>query len=658
MRRISKVLIANRGEIAVRIARTTRSMGIASVAVFSDADAEALHVRSADEAVRIGPAPSLESYLDADRILEAARRSGADAVHPGFGFLSEREDFARAVEAAGLTFIGPSPSAIAAMGKKREAKETAQAAGVPVVPGYNGRDQDPALLAAECARIGFPVLIKASAGGGGKGMRVCRRAEDVAESLASAKREALSAFGDDSLILERYVERPRHVEIQILGDHHGNLVHLFERECSIQRRHQKIIEETPSTALTPALRAQMGEAAVAIGRAIGYTNAGTVEFIVDPEGSFFFLEVNTRLQVEHPITECVTGLDLVREQIRVARGEALGYGQADLHMQGAAVECRLYAEDPAQQFLPQSGRIVDFHVPEGLSWLRVDSGVETGSEVSIHYDPMIAKVITRGVDRHEATERMRYALARLSVHGVATNREFLLDLLAHEAYVGGELHTHFIEEHAAELTRRVSEEAITQAAIAAILQAQHARRDGALLPGVRSGFRNNPWQPQSALLRYEESLLEVGYRELAPESFEVQSSGRTYRVRREVRGPGELVLEIEGVRRGYRVITDGARVFVQHGGSSFGFQEEPRFPDLDQLVPQGGYVAPMPGKVIAVDVQVGDHVSKEQRLLVMEAMKMEHALRAASDGVVEAIETRVGDQVDGGQVLIVVRADG
>ncbi len=657
MRRISKVLIANRGEIAVRIARTTRSMGISSVAVFSDADAGALHVRSADEAVRIGPAPSLESYLDAGRILEAARRSGADAVHPGFGFLSEREAFARAVQEAGLTFIGPSPSAIAAMGKKREAKETAQAAGVPVVPGYNGVDQDPALLASECARIGFPVLIKASAGGGGKGMRVCRRAEDVAESLASAKREALSAFGDDSLILERYIERPRHVEIQILGDHHQNLVHLFERECSIQRRHQKIIEETPSTALTPALRAQMGEAAVAIGRAIGYTNAGTVEFIVDPAGRFYFLEVNTRLQVEHPITECVTGLDLVREQIRVARGEALGYGQADLSLRGAAVECRLYAEDPAQEFLPQSGRIVDFHVPEGLSWLRVDSGVETGSGVSIHYDPMIAKVITHGVDRREATERMRYALARLSVHGVATNREFLLDLLAHEAYEMGDLHTHFIEEHAAELTRRVSEEALTQAAIAAVLQAQHARRREALLPGVRSGFRNNPWQFQSTLLRYEESLLDVGYRELAPESFEVETSGRAYRVQREVASePGTLVLEIDGARRSYRVIREGDRVFVQHGGSAFSFQEEPRFPELDQAVPQGGYVAPMPGKVIAVDVQIGDRVSKEQRLLVMEAMKMEHALRAASDGVVEAIETRVGEQVDGGQVLIVVRA--
>lgn len=656
MGRISKVLIANRGEIAVRIMRTTRSMGISSVAVFSDADAAALHVRMADEAVRIGPAPSLESYLDAQRILEAARRTGADAVHPGFGFLSERESFAQAVEAAGLTFIGPSPEAILAMGKKREAKETAMAAGVPVVPGYNGTDQDLSLLASECARIGFPVLVKASAGGGGKGMRICRRAQDVAEALLAAKREALSAFGDDALILEKYIERPRHVEIQILGDRHGSLVHLFERECSIQRRHQKIIEETPSTALTSALRAQMGEAAVSIGKAIGYTNAGTVEFIVDQAGHFYFLEVNTRLQVEHPITESVTGLDLVREQIRVARGEALGYSQADLRMDGAALECRLYAEDPSHEFLPQSGVIVDFHVPEGLPWLRVDTGVESGSEVSIHYDPMVAKVITRGADRSEAIERMRHALMNLSVHGVATNREFLVDLLGHPEYAAGNIHTHFIEEHAQELRRSVREDRLTEAAMAAVLFRQGERREGALLPGVRGGFRNNLWRPQASLLRFQESLLEVLYQELKSDLFEVQMAGRTYRVQRSPGSAHALVLEIDGLRRRYRVVADGERVFVQQGGFSFVFQEEPRFPELDAAATEGGYLAPMPGKVIAVDVKVGDQVTKDQRLLVMEAMKMEHAIRAATDGVVEAIEASVGAQVDGGQVLVVVRA--
>jgi len=529
-----------------------------------------------------------------------------------------------------------------------------------VVPGYNGTDQDPSSLAVECARIGFPVLIKASAGGGGKGMRICRSAAEVAESLASAKREALSSFGDDTLILEKYIERPRHVEIQILGDHHGNLVHLFERECSIQRRHQKIIEETPSTALTPSLRARMGEAAVAVGKAIGYTNAGTVEFILDPAGSFYFLEVNTRLQVEHPITEAVTGLDLVREQIRVARGEPLGYAQADLAMRGAALECRLYAEDPQQQFLPQSGAIVDFDAPRGLAWLRLDSGVETGSEVSIHYDPMIAKVVTHGSDRREATERMRYALSRLSVQGIVTNREFLLSLLAHPEYEAGRIHTHFIEEHAADLAREPAPEHLHNALIAAVLLRRAERREGALLPGVRGGFRNNAWRPQTDTLRHAGADIEVHYRELAAATFEVTLAGQGHLVRQVALTRRELKLEIDGVLRGYRVIVDRARVFVQEGGVAFTFEEVARFPELDAAAPQGGYTAPMPGKIVAVDVQLGDRVTKGQRLLVMEAMKMEHAIRAARDGLVEAIEARVGGQVDAGQVLVVVRepADG
>jgi acetyl-CoA carboxylase biotin carboxylase subunit len=659
MARINKILIANRGEIAVRIMRTARSMGISSVAVFSDADAAGLHVRTADQAVRIGPAPSRESYLRVDSILEAARRTGADAVHPGFGFLSENDEFASAVEKSGLTFIGPSPAAIRAMGKKREAKETARACGVPVVPGYNGSDQAPDVLAAECVRIGFPVLIKASAGGGGKGMRLCWRAEDVPEALASAKREALAAFGDDTLILEKYLERPRHVELQILGDRHGNLVHLFERECSIQRRHQKIIEETPSTALTAALRSEMGEAAVSIGKAIGYTNAGTVEFIVDSAGKFYFLEVNTRLQVEHPITECVTGLDLVREQIRIARGEPLGYEQADLRMQGAALECRLYAEDPQQQFLPQSGVLRDFQLPEGLPWLRVDSGVESGSEVSIHYDPMLAKVITHGADRREATDRMRYALSRLGVQGLVTNREFLIDLLGHQAYQDAHIHTHFIEEHASELGPRTDAAARAGAAIAGLLARRlAARADAVILPALRSGFRNNPWSPQRGTLRLGESSIQLEYREHGPGRYEVTVDSQVHQVLwcSGTAGEPEAVLEIDGVRRSYRVICEPERVLVQErGGAAFVFLEEPRFPELDTEVPAGGYVAPMPGKVISVDVAAGDHVTKDQRLLVMEAMKMEHAIRAGADGVVETIVAAVGMQVDAGQVLVVVR---
>ena len=382
-RPIHKLLIANRGEIAARIMRTCADMGIETVAVFSDADADAPFVRQADEAVRIGPAPSAESYLRVDRILEAAKRTGADAIHPGFGFLAENADFAQAVEDAGLVFVGPSPDAIRAMGSKQRAKKIAQDAGVPVIPGYDGADQDPAVLAAEAKKVGFPVLVKASAGGGGKGMRVVRDEGGLVAAIEGAKREAKSSFGDDTLLIEKYVERPRHVEIQILGDQHGELVHLFERECSIQRRHQKIIEEAPSPVVDPGMRAQMGEAAVKLAKAIGYHNAGTVEMIVAPDGAFYFLEVNTRLQVEHPVTEAITDVDLVELQIRVARGEELPLDQEMVtHMaSGHALECRIYAEDPSQDFLPQSGRILEWDVPS-RDWLRVDAGVESGSEVS------------------------------------------------------------------------------------------------------------------------------------------------------------------------------------------------------------------------------------------------------------------------------------
>ncbi len=654
MRRISKVLIANRGEIAVRVMRTARSMGISTVAVFSDADASALHVRLADEAVRIGPAPSRESYLAIAKVIAAAQRTGADAVHPGYGFLSEQAVFAEAVQAAGLTFIGPSVNAILAMGKKREAKEIARNGGVPVVPGYNGTDQDLSLLADECSRIGFPVLVKASAGGGGKGMRICRRKEDVAEALSGAKREALSAFGDDALILEKYIERPRHVEIQILGDQHGNLVHLFERECSIQRRHQKIIEEAPSMALTPDMRARMGEAAVAVGKAIDYTNAGTVEFIVAPSGEFYFLEVNTRLQVEHPITECVTGLDLVREQIRVARGEALGYSQADLHMQGAALECRLYAEDPDQQFLPQSGTVVDFNVPEGLAWARVDSGVTSGSEVSIHYDPMLAKVITRGENRLEAVERMRYVLQNLSIQGVQTNREFLLSVLENAEYVAGHIHTHFVDEQADALKAVPAQAVLEEAALAGVLFRRPGRDESRILPGIRAGFRNNPYRPQRVALRLLERILQVAYSHQGNEHFSVEVDGSAREVRVVSVAAREIALELDGVRKVFRVVSAGDNLYVQQGGAVFAFQEEPRFPDHDLAVPAGGYIAPMPGKVIAVDIKVGDVVVKDQRLLVMEAMKMEHAIRAESDGVVEQLEVSLGTQVDSGQILVVI----
>jgi acetyl-CoA carboxylase biotin carboxylase subunit len=658
--RISKILIANRGEIAVRIMRTCRSMGIATVAVYSDADADAPHVRAADEAVHIGPSPSSESYLVIDKILAAARRSGADAVHPGFGFLSERAEFAEACVAAGLTFIGPTPSAIRAMGLKREAKETAIAAGVPVVPGYHGKEQEPGLLAQKCRDIGFPVLIKASAGGGGKGMRVCRRAEEVDAALESARREAVSAFGDGTLIVEKYVDQPRHVEIQILGDQHGSVVHLFERECSIQRRHQKIIEETPSTALTPALRERMGAAAVAIGKAIGYSNAGTVEFIVGPGGEFYFLEVNTRLQVEHPITECITGLDLVEEQIRIAMGEPLGYAQGDLAMRGAALECRIYAEDPRHGFLPQSGRLFDWHVPEGLPWLRVDGGVERGSDISIHYDPMIAKVITHGRTRDEATRRMIYALENLSVHGVETNREFLIATLRHPEYAAGRLHTHFIEQHLrGELVPPepgADLELARLACIAAALFGRAGRSGDALLPSMRSGFRNNRTQDQRVTFLVHGESHTVSYADLGGGRFRVAAGELSGECRvLEVHRFG-LTLELLGHRRRFRVVSEGARFFVQVGGRAVSVREEPRFPEREATAPEGSSVAPMPGKVVKVEVAEGEVVQKGQRLLVMEAMKMEHAMAAPAAGTVTRVLVQAGQQVDADQVLVIVEA--
>ncbi|MDQ3301410.1 MAG: ATP-grasp domain-containing protein, partial [Myxococcota bacterium] len=450
MRAIDKVLIANRGEIALRVMRTCRQMGIATVAVYSDADADAPFVRFADEAVRIGPPPARESYLVTNAILDAARQTGAHAIHPGYGFLSENAGFAEAVADAGLVFIGPSAEVIGKLGSKQAAKRIARAAGVPTVPGYDGDDQSAATLVAEAAKIGFPVLVKASAGGGGRGMRIVRDAGGLADAIERARGEAATAFGDDTLLLERYVDRPRHIEIQILGDSHGNVVHLWERECSIQRRHQKVVEEAPSPALDPERRAAMGKAAVELGRAVGYVGAGTVEFIADQQGAFYFLEVNTRLQVEHPVTELTTGLDLVREQIRIARGERLGYDAAP-PQRGWAIEVRLCAEDPDRDYLPTAGTLHAVEIPPTV---RADIGVVAGSEVGIHYDSMLGKLIAHAPTRGEAAQVLRRALDETWMPGLVTNREQLSRILAHPAFLAGELDTHFLETHAGELAGR------------------------------------------------------------------------------------------------------------------------------------------------------------------------------------------------------------
>ncbi len=443
---IKKVLIANRGEIAVRITQTLQEMGITVVAVYSDPDAGALHVRKADEAVRLPGETAAETYLQKERLIEICKEHGVDAVHPGYGFLSENADFARLCDKAGIVFIGPKPDVIRDMGDKIIAKTTMEKAGVPVVPGWSGAGIEPDVIRREADRIGYPVLVKAAAGGGGKGMRLVKKPEELEAALEAAAREAQSAFGDARIFLEKYIVRPRHVEFQIFGDEHGNVVHLFERECSIQRRHQKIVEESPSPALTPELRAKMGKAAVKAAQAIGYTNAGTVEFILAPDGSFYFLEVNTRLQVEHPVTEMVTHRDLVRAQLLVAQGEPLPFRQEDLTQEGHAIECRVYAEDPARNFLPSTGKLHHCHPPEGPG-IRVDTGVDTGSAVSIHYDPMLAKLVVWGETRQQAIEKARWALDHYAILGVTTNIQFLNAVLGHPVFASGDIHTHFLEEN-------------------------------------------------------------------------------------------------------------------------------------------------------------------------------------------------------------------
>jgi 3-methylcrotonyl-CoA carboxylase alpha subunit len=654
-KKIERILVANRGEIALRIMRTCRAMGIRTVAVFSDADQHALFVRHADEAVRLGPAPASESYLCIDKIIAAAHVTGADAIHPGYGFVAENAAFATACATAGVIFIGPSPEAIGTLGSKRESKRIVAEAGVPVIPGWSGDDQSVESLTAHAAEVGFPLLLKASAGGGGKGMRIVREHGQLAAAIASAKREAASAFGDDTMLLERYIDRPRHVEIQILGDHHGNLVHLFERECSVQRRHQKIIEESPSPALDEVLRTRMGEAAVQVGRAVSYHNAGTVEFILAPSGEFFFLEVNTRLQVEHPVTECVTGIDLVRAQIEVARGEALPLAQTDLRQRGAAIECRLYAEDPDHDFLPSTGRLADWHIP-AVAGLRVDTGVETGQEVSIHYDPMLAKVVCQGATRAEAIARMIFSLEAMSVAGVTTNRDYLLRVLRHEAFQRGEIDTHFVDTHAEALGPTDDGGRARSEAAVAVALFDHERRRAArtLLPALEPGFRNNRTEDEWVRYHHGEHELEVRYRNRGGGRFTATVGDEQRDIRVAEVGAHSISIEIDGRRRTHRVVRDGLRWHSLCAGRAIALVEEPRFPEPEAAVAEGACVAPMPGKVVKVLVSAGQAVCAGDTLMVLEAMKMEHTISAPEDGVVVELPVAEGDQVEAEAILIVV----
>jgi acetyl/propionyl-CoA carboxylase alpha subunit len=659
MTRFNKILIANRGEIACRIIRCCHEMGIGTVAVFSDADRREPFVREADEAIHLGPAPSAESYLVVEKIIDAAKRSGAEAIHPGYGFLAEDAGFARACAEAGLVFIGPAADTIELLGSKKASKELVSGAGVPIVPSFD---------LAQPKTIDYPIMLKASAGGGGKGMHIVRSADELESSLASAKRIAQSAFGDSTMLAERYVENPRHIEIQILGDREGNLVHLFERECSIQRRHQKIIEESPAAGLDSDLRDAIAKAAIAVGKAANYYSAGTVEFIVAPNGEFYFLEVNTRLQVEHPVTECVTGVDLVREQIRIAQGEPLGLTQADIQQNGSAIECRLYAEDCEQDFLPCSGTLMDWHTPE-VAGLRVDSGVQSGSEISIHYDPLVAKIITHGRTRAEAIQRMQRSLGQTSAAGLTTNRSFLGRVLAHPAFEAAKIHTGFLEEHKVSLLPSPPTPELVEAALlAAVFAGYEARREERqVLPRLKTGFRNNRWRQERVGFQVDGDEIWIGYEAQRDGSLRMQlpvpgigaqaseSSSSPIRVLRCLKREGQdLLLEVDGHQRHFRVSTKGKDCIVLVDGEQFDLQELLRFPEKQEAEVQGGCTAPMPAKVVKVLVQNGDSVNQGDSLIVLEAMKMEHLIKADAEGLVGDLQVQEGDQVQGGELLVVV----
>ena len=644
----AKILIANRGEIACRVARSARRLGIRTVAVFSDHDREALHVKVADEARRI------ESYLDIQAVLAAARDSGAEAIHPGYGFLSENEDFAAACRKSGVVFIGPSPEAIAAMGDKAAAKRLMEKAAVPLVPGYHGEAQDLKTLEKEAARVGFPILIKPSAGGGGKGMRVVPDKSSFARELEASKREAKSAFGDERVLLERYLERPRHIEMQVFGDTHGNVVHLFERDCSVQRRHQKILEEAPAPNFKK--RDEMAAAAVAAAKAIGYTGAGTVEFIAEQDGRFYFMEMNTRLQVEHPVTEMVTGLDLVEWQLRVAAGERLPPSPA---LTGHAIEARIYAEDPARDFLPATGHIVHLRFPEGPG-IRVDAGVESGGEITPWYDPMIAKLIVHGADRKAALARLRQALAGVEIAGVTTNVAFLRRVAASRAFGAAELDTGLIERNRSELfsPSPVSDQALAAAALAELAAEQRAARERA----AASGDPHSPWNEVDGWRLNQDSHHNFTFTEgdashrvqlqFRADGLKISLKDKNYSLAGQPLPDGSLLVRLDGSTFKARAVRNGAdwHVFCDGDDRKLSLRQELAGGDEDTRT--GSLAAPMPGKVIQVMVSAGARVTKGQPLLILEAMKMEHTITAPADGVVKEIQYAAGEQVQEGAELI------
>jgi len=664
----TKILIANRGEIACRVIKTARRMGIRTVAVYSEADANARHVRLADEAVLLGPAAARESYLVADKIIDACKRTGAQAVHPGYGFLSENEDFAEALAANGIAFIGPPASAIRAMGSKSEAKKLMGKAAVPLTPGYHGDDQTPALLHKEADAIGYPVLIKAAAGGGGKGMRLVEQSADFPDALASCKREAISSFGDDHVLIEKYITKPRHIEIQVFADTLGNCVYLFERDCSVQRRHQKVLEEAPAPGMPEERRRQMGEAAVAAAKAVGYVGAGTVEFIAMQDGTFYFMEMNTRLQVEHPVTEMITGQDLVEWQLRVAAGQPLPLRQEQLAIRGHALEARIYAEDASKGFLPATGKLVRLAPPAESINVRVDTGVEEGDEITPFYDPMIAKLIVWDESRDGALARMRQALADYQVAGLTTNIDFLSRLVACPAFAGADLDTGLIERQKDFLfpaAQPVPRDTLLVATVGELLWEQHAAKLAAKTSGdpyspwhARDGWRMNLSSARTISFKDGETLVDaqVRYRR---DQWEITLAGETTLARGKKLDGDRFAVELDDRRLIASVVAvdDKRSIFLQ--GATYTLLRDDPLHRVDAGDSHGGgLTAPMPGKVVALLAQPGQKVDKGTPLLILEAMKMEHTITAPAAGIVKAFCYATGEQVADGAALVEFEGEG
>ena len=653
-KRIGKLLIANRGEIARRIERTCGELGIATVVVYSDTDAGEPFVTAADEAVRLPGDSPADTYLRGDAIIEGARLTGADAIHPGYGFLSENADFAAACRRAGLTFVGPPAEAIAAMGSKIESKRIMREAGVRVLDAIDVATKRGAELLAAADEIGYPVLVKAAAGGGGKGMRIVDDPADLEEAAASARREAAAAFGDDAVFLERYLRGTRHIEFQILGDAHGTVSHLFERECSIQRRHQKIIEETPSPAIDDALRDRMGAAAIAAARAVGYEGAGTVEFLLDGD-EYYFLEMNTRLQVEHPVTEMVTGLDLVALQIHLAEGEPMPERVMNAAVNGHSIEARLYAEDPANGFLPISGTLHRFSVPETV---RTDAGPGDGSEISVHYDPMLAKVIAHAPTRDEAAAKLSDALATAQIYGPRTNRELLVRVLRSVEFLSGETNTDFLDQFdMAQLSSPLNDDHRLHALAAAMSAQEERRRRAVVLETIPSGWRNAPSQLNIQEWDSPSGVIRIGYR-FDRDGLIVEIDGSPVTTELHSAAPDQIDLTAAGIRRRYHVYGAGRRTWVSSSLGQSELVEVGRFPAPKTPDAPGSLLSAMPGKVVTVLAAKGATVARGETLVIIEAMKMEHAVKSPSDGVVTSIPVSVGQQVEADQVLAVVEAAG